>query len=77
MEKELYEQMLNLPALKVDKVEFTDKTIRINCYLETPSGQCPICLESVNTVKSYRTMPEKMYECITNLPSSGFVRIPD
>ena len=38
MEKELYEQMLNLPALKVDKVEFTDKTIRINCYLETPSA---------------------------------------
>lgn len=55
MEKELYEQLLNLPALKVDKVEFTDKTIRINCHLETSNGECPICLESVRLVKSYRT----------------------
>ena len=27
MEKELYEHMLNLPNLKLDKVDFTDKTI--------------------------------------------------
>jgi transposase len=53
MEKELYEQMLNLPHLKVDKVEFTDKTIRIFCHLDTPTGKCSSCLESVTTVKSY------------------------
>jgi transposase len=55
MEKELYEQMLNLPDLKVDKVEFTDKTIRIYCHLDTVTGKCPTCLEPVSVVKSYRS----------------------
>jgi transposase len=55
MEKELYEQLLNLLDLKVDKVDFTDKTIRIYCHLDTATGTCPSCQESVNIVKSYRT----------------------
>jgi transposase len=55
MEKELYEQMLNLPQLKVDKVEYTDKTIRIYCHLATLRGKCSSCSEMVSLVKSYHT----------------------
>ena len=46
--------MINLPNLRVDKVEFTDKTIRIKCHLETATGECPNCLETSSIVKSYR-----------------------
>ena len=47
--------MLNLPHLKVDRVDITDKTIRLYCHLDTPTGTCSTCLESVNIVKSYST----------------------
>jgi transposase len=55
MEKELYEQMLNLPQIRVDKVELTDKTIRIYCHLEPKTAKCSNCFKIVSLVKSYRT----------------------
>ena len=55
MEKELYEQMLNLPNIKVDKVEILDKTINIYCDLDIKEEKCASCLNPTNQIKSYRT----------------------
>ena len=55
MEKELYEQMLNLPPIKVDKVEILDKTISIYCHLDTMEDSCSSCLKPTREFKSYHT----------------------
>ena len=55
MEKELYEQMLNLPNIKVDKVEIFDKTINVYCHLDINAGQCASCLKTMSQIKSYHT----------------------
>lgn len=55
MEKELYEQMLNLPNIKVDKVEILDKTINIYCHLDINEEKCASCLNPTSQIKSYRT----------------------
>jgi transposase len=54
MEKELYEQLLNLPHLKVDGVHVCDKTININCHLSLSSETCASCSKSVQRFKSYQ-----------------------
>ena len=55
MEKEIYEQMLNLAHLKVDKVDYTAKTIRFYCHLDIPLMLCPLCQKELDSVISYRT----------------------
>ena len=55
MENALYENLLNLPHLKVDKVEFTTKTIRFYCHLDNETGRCEICLKERSKVNCYST----------------------
>ena len=55
MEKELYEQLLNLAHVKVDNVELLDKTISIYCHLDIEEGTCASCLKPTREFKSYRT----------------------
>lgn len=55
MEKELYEQILNLVNLKVDNVEIGKKTIHIKCHIDEKEGICPSCQKKVSQFKSYRT----------------------
>lgn len=55
MEKELYEQILNLAKLKVDNVEIGKKTIHIKCHIDEKEGICPLCQKKVSQFKSYRT----------------------
>jgi hypothetical protein len=55
MEKELYEQILNLAKLKVDNVEITKKTIHVKCHIDEKEGECPSCQRLVSDFKSYRT----------------------
>jgi transposase len=55
MEKELYEQMINLAHLKVDSVEMSDKTINVYCHLDIEEEQCSSCLQMTREFKSYRT----------------------
>ena len=47
--------MLNLPHIKVDRVEILDKTINVYCHLDIKAEQCPSCLKPTAQIKSYRT----------------------
>lgn len=55
MEKELYEQILNLVNLKVDNVEIGKKTIHIKYHIDKKEEICPSCQKKVSQFKSYRT----------------------
>lgn len=55
MENETYERILNIPNLKVDNLEFSDKTIHIYCHLDTKTSSCISCLKEISNFKSYRT----------------------
>jgi transposase len=55
METTIYEMLLNLPEINVDKVELKDKTIRIFCHLKTDTGECPLCMNPTTHVNQYAT----------------------
>jgi transposase len=55
MEKDVYELLINLPSLRVDKVELSSKTIIINCHLDIEYGSCSSCQKPTRVFKSYRT----------------------
>lgn len=55
MENETYERILNIPNLKVDNLEFSDKTIYIYCHLDTKTSTCISCLKEISNFKSYHT----------------------
>lgn len=46
----LYEQLLNLPTLKVDGVELEKDKIKISCHLSSTSCKCPTCGETTTQV---------------------------
>jgi transposase len=55
MENTIYELLLNLPLVKVERVELSSKTIRFYCILQSNSETCPVCQKSVYKFKQYTT----------------------
>jgi transposase len=53
MDIKTIELVLNLPSLKVESIEVTEKTIRINCEQKVHKGTCPKCQKEVVKVNQY------------------------
>lgn len=49
-EAEFYEQLLSLPNLSVDRVEWSSTVLRIYCHSQSGASQCPHCLSSTSKV---------------------------
>ncbi|MBL7814303.1 MAG: ISL3 family transposase [Saprospiraceae bacterium] len=90
MDTTVYELLLNLPELKVERVELENKTIRIYCHHLNTSGMCPVCQKRSIKVNQYTThivrdlnisgrevylhLRLKQYECTCG---RYFIDIPD
>ncbi len=54
-EHELYEQLLNLPEIRVSGVVVEPKRITFHCHGRTEGGVCPNCLEKTSALNQYYT----------------------
>jgi transposase len=55
MDNTVYELLLNIPHLKVERVEIKDKTIRIYCDVLSNFGMCPVCQKRAIKLNQYTT----------------------
>lgn len=55
MDNTVYELLLNLPQVKVERVELENKTMRIYCKILSNSGACPVCQKRAIKVNQYST----------------------
>jgi transposase len=54
-ETDFYQQLLALPDLQVQRVEYTPTRITLFCQLQTPSQACPHCLKQTAQLNQYTT----------------------
>jgi transposase len=52
-EKDFYQQLLALPDLQVDRVEYAPKQITLHCHINTPQQIRPHCLQPATLVNQY------------------------
>ncbi len=52
---DLYEELLSLPSLKIEKVENLSKEIILRCQTTTGMGKCPQCGELTGEVNQYNS----------------------
>ena len=52
-ETDFYEQLLALPDLRIQRVEYSSKRITLFCQLETVQQPCPHCLSLTKEVNQY------------------------
>lgn len=51
----IYEHLLGIPNLRIDKVEEEEKKLIFHCHMESESDTCPSCGKKCTTLKQYTT----------------------
>ncbi len=52
-EKDFYQQLLALPDLQVDRVEYAPRQVTLHCHISTPHQTCPHCLQPATLVNQH------------------------